>query len=309
MRDFGAGIRRPVGASQRKRDVTQDSPETFPSDFAALIVDDDAFARNLARKMLESMGVSVAMTAESGEEALGLVRSGAARFDVVLCDLHMPGMDGFELRRRLRELDPDLPFVMVTGDGREAAVAAARAHEITAYLVKPISPKQVREKLIRTFARARGNDEWLRGAEGLAFKREASAPMRAFLEAWNRARGRARLPSRAALAEWRLDDAAAAAAMLALVEVERPGPRLRYRHVGAALAARLGRDPTGHCLDEQPFLFRRHAEPAYAKVLAERAPHYKRVRAIQTLFLVDYRRLLLPFGEDDRVTAVLACFE
>ncbi|MFM7345432.1 MAG: response regulator [Tagaea sp.] len=283
-------------------------PENLPADLVALVVDDDAFARNLARKLLESLGVATVLTAESGAEAVALVASGAARIDAVLCDLHMPGMDGFEVRRRLREVAPDLPFVMVTGDGREAAIVAARAHEISAYLVKPISPKQLREKLIGAFVRLRGNSDWLRGPEGVAFKREASAPMKALFDAWASARGPETMPGRGPLAEWRLDEAGGFAAALALVEVERPGPRLRYRHVGADLVSKLGRDPTGKCVDEQPFIHRRHAEPGYLKVVAEKAPHYKRVRAIETLFLLDYRRLLLPFGTQDRVEAVLACF-
>jgi two-component system chemotaxis response regulator CheY len=283
-------------------------PETLPADLVALVVDDDAFARNLARKLLESLGVATVLTAENGEEALALVRSGAARIDAVLCDLHMPGMDGFEVRRRLREMAPDLPFVMVTGDSHEAAIVAARAHEIAAYLVKPISPRQLREKLVGAFVRLRGNSGWLRGIEGVAFKREASEAMRALFDAWDRARASAEMPAREILADWRLDVAGGFADSLTLVEVEPPGPRFRYRHVGADLIAKLGRDPTGKCVDEQPFLHRRHAEPGYLKVVADKAPHYKRVRAIETLFLLDYRRLLLPFGTQDRVAAVLACF-
>jgi hypothetical protein len=126
--------------------------------------------------------------------------------------------------------------------------------------------------------------------------------------AWDRARARAPFPGRAALAEWRLDHQGGITGSLALVEVERPGPRLRYRHVGANLAKRLGRDPTGKCLDEQPYLYRRHAQPGYDKVLRDRVPHYRHVRVIETLFLLDYRRLLLPFGDDGHVSSILACF-
>lgn len=283
-------------------------PENLPADLVALVVDDDAFARTLARKLLESLGVATVLMAENGAEAVALVASGAARIDAVLCDLHMPGMDGFEVRRRLRDLAPDLPFVMVTGDGREAAIVAARAHEISAYLVKPISPKQLREKLIGAFVRLRGNSDWLRGPEGVAFKREASPAMKALFDAWASARAGASMPDRGTLSEWRLDETGFFANSLALVEVERPGPRLRYRHVGADLVSKLGRDPTGECVDEQPFVHRRHAEPGYLKVVAEKAPHYRRVRAIETLFLLDYRRLLLPFGDRENVAAVLACF-
>ncbi|MBN9495358.1 MAG: response regulator [Alphaproteobacteria bacterium] len=284
--------------------------DALPNDLVALVVDDDAFARNLGRKLLESIGIATVLTAETGADAIGLVASKSARIDIVLCDLHMPGIDGFETRRRLRALAPAMPFVMVTGDSREAAIVAARAHEISAYLVKPISPKQLREKVEAALLAAPhiGPSPWLRTREGIDFKHDAPAEMQALFEAWDRARGIAPIPGRAALAEWRLDNQGGFADALALVEVERPGPRLRYRHVGGLLVKRLGRDPTGKCLDEQPFLYRRHAQPAYDKVLHDRSPHYRHVRVIETLFLLDYRRLLLPFGDDGHVSSILACF-
>jgi two-component system, chemotaxis family, chemotaxis protein CheY len=285
-------------------------PDALPDDLVALVVDDDAFARNLGRKLLESIGIATVLTAENGADAIGLVASKSARIDIVLCDLHMPGIDGFEVRRRLRALAPAMPFVMVTGDAREAAIVAARAHEIAAYLVKPISPQQLREKVEAALLAApqAGSSPWLRTREGIDFKHDAPAEMRALFDAWDRARGTAPIPGRAALAEWRLDNQGGFADALGLIEVERPGPRLRYRHVGGHLIKRLGRDPTGKCLDEQPFLYRRHAQQGYDKVLRDRTPHYRHVRVIETLFLLDYRRLLLPFGDDGHVSSILACF-
>jgi len=284
--------------------------DALPNDLVALVVDDDAFARNLGRKLLESIGIATVLTAESGADAIGLVASKSARIDIVLCDLHMPEIDGFEVRRRLRALAPAMPFVMVTGDLREAVIVAVRAHEFSAYLVKLISPKQLREKIeaVLRAAPPPALSPWLRPREGLDFQHDAPPEMRALFEAWDRARGRAHFPGRAALAEWRLDGQGGFADALALVEVERPGPRLRYRHVGGSLIKRLGRDPTGKCLDEQPFLYRRHAQPAYDKVLRDRMPHYRHVQSIETLFLLDYRRLLLPFGDDGHVSSILACF-
>ena len=81
-----------------------------------------------------------------------------------------------------------------------------------------------------------------------------------------------------------------------------------YQDLSFDMIKRLGRDPTGKCLDEQPFLYRRHAQPAYDKVLRDRMPHYRHVQSIETLFLLDYRRLLLPFGDDGHVSSILVCF-
>ncbi len=284
--------------------------EALPNDLVALVIDDDAFARNLGRKLLASIGIATVLTAENGADAIGLVASKSARIDIVLCDLHMPGIDGFEVRRRLRALAPAMPFVMVTGDSREAAIVAARAHEISAYLVKPISPKQLREKVEAALLAAPhiGPSPWLRTREGIDFKHDAPGEMQALFDAWDRARGTVPFPGRAALAEWRLDDQGGFADALALIEVERPTLRLRYRHVGGQLIKRLGRDPTGKCVDEQPFLYRRHAQPGYDKVLRDRTPHYRHIQSIETMFLLDYRRLLLPFGDDGHVSSILVCF-
>jgi hypothetical protein len=43
-------------------------------------------------------------------------------------------------------------------------------------------------------------------------------------------------------------------------------------------------------------------------VLRDRTPHYRHVQVIETLFLLDYRRLLLPFGDDGHVSSIVACF-
>ena len=75
------------------------------------------------------------LLAKDGKEALQLVRAGDP--DVLLADLRMPGMDGMELMRKARELDPELPVILITGFAEvQGAVEAIRAgaHD---YLAKP----------------------------------------------------------------------------------------------------------------------------------------------------------------------------
>ncbi len=94
-----------------------------------------------------------------------------------------------------------------------------------------------------------------------------------------------------------------------VVDVERPGPRLRYVHVGADLRARFPRDPTGQCIDEMPFLHRRYAMPAYERILNARIPHFRTVKGIEGFLLLRYRRLMLPFAQDGEVRKILGCVE
>ena len=110
---------------------------TEPS--AVLVVDDDPVNRLLLSGALERNGHRVT-TAEDGSRALDLLR--AKRFDVVLLDVVMPGMDGYGVLERLKS-DPELrhiPVIMVTAvDDPESAV---RCIELGAddYLPKPIDP-------------------------------------------------------------------------------------------------------------------------------------------------------------------------
>ena len=85
----------------------------------ALVVDDDPDIGQAVGHMLEADGARV-FVADSGREALDLIDR--HRPDVILSDLTMPGMDGFEFLRRLRS-DPQtarLPVVAVTGNGRRS---------------------------------------------------------------------------------------------------------------------------------------------------------------------------------------------
>jgi DNA-binding response OmpR family regulator len=99
-----------------------------------LVIDDDLGVRVTVQKILSRSGYEVMMAA-SGDEALQL--AGEKSFDLALIDLIMPGMDGIETMRRLREASPETVAIMLTAHGTmESAIEALRlgAHD---YLVKP----------------------------------------------------------------------------------------------------------------------------------------------------------------------------
>src|SRR5689334_13678242 len=96
------------------------SPPSARSRAAAthvLVVDDEASARSGLEKLLRQDGYSVA-SADGGEAALALASEHPP--DLVITDLKMPGMDGLELLRRLRENDKDLPVLVATAFGEVA---------------------------------------------------------------------------------------------------------------------------------------------------------------------------------------------
>ena len=77
-----------------------------------LVVDDDKVIRELFRETLEAGGYQV-MTAQDGNEALKLVKKWT--FDLIFTDLKMPGMDGAETFRQVRQIDISVPIVIITG--------------------------------------------------------------------------------------------------------------------------------------------------------------------------------------------------
>lgn len=102
-----------------------------------LVVDDNAALAENVADILESEGfeaVSVDSPAHALEAALG--RS----FDAVVLDVRMPGMDGIELRERLRESQPDATFVFMTAFATDERLEAARRSGVGGILAKPFGP-------------------------------------------------------------------------------------------------------------------------------------------------------------------------
>ena len=77
-----------------------------------LVVDDEDLYRRALERILLRVGHQVA-TAPDGAEALQRIAS--ERIDLVLCDIQMPGINGLELVRQIREVAPDLPCIVMTG--------------------------------------------------------------------------------------------------------------------------------------------------------------------------------------------------
>lgn len=102
----------------------------------ALVIDDEASVRTVLQRMLGNQGLGV-ITAPNGEDGLELFRARRAEIAVILLDLTMPGIDGEEVYRRVRELDRDVPIVMMTGFSHQEASARCAALNVSALLQKP----------------------------------------------------------------------------------------------------------------------------------------------------------------------------
>jgi len=105
-----------------------------------LVVDDDARLREFLRASLE-LGGYVVVEADGGEQALAAIAGRAP--DLVLLDLVMPGVDGWQLLRRLQERHGSIPVIMFSGkvSPQEAAEAAARGAQ--GFVGKPFDPDEL----------------------------------------------------------------------------------------------------------------------------------------------------------------------
>jgi len=118
----------------------------------ALLVDDDAFMLDFVGDMLRELGVSNVATASNGSDGAKVFDQAASKPEVVLCDLHMPGLDGFEFMEALAERRYEGGVILVSGmDERtlNSASLMARFHrlQILATIAKPVAKRALSDAL------------------------------------------------------------------------------------------------------------------------------------------------------------------
>ena len=114
-----------------------------------LVVDDNRTNRLVGLKSLQALGAE-AETADSGEAAIAAAAKGG--YDLILMDVNMPGMDGLEATRRIRDLpqpQADVPIVALTADVMTHHQATYRAAGMNGFVPKPFSPGQLLTEIVR----------------------------------------------------------------------------------------------------------------------------------------------------------------
>ncbi len=138
-----------------------------------LIADDEEPVRQVLEDFLVSFGYEVT-TARGGEEALQKFKPG--RFDCVIADLVMPGIDGVELLKEIRETDSKVVFLMITGHPSVETAVEAMKQGAYDYVIKPFSMENIRMKLERALY-AKSLEKSLKAAHGLTWGLIISIPI------------------------------------------------------------------------------------------------------------------------------------
>src|SRR5215469_14854645 len=116
-----------------------------------LIIDDDPSSRE-SIKLLLSIDLHDVTEARNGNEALALIADN--HFDLVLLDFYMPGMHGGEVARRIREIEPSLPILMVTAY-LEKLIGFEKPGDTNAILGKPFAVVDLRNQISKLLPQKR----------------------------------------------------------------------------------------------------------------------------------------------------------
>lgn len=118
-----------------------------------LVVDDFKTMRGIIRNLLRDIGYRKIFEADDGTTALPMLRQGD--FDFLITDWNMPGMDGIELLKRVRndESLKSIPVLLVTAEAKKQQIIEAAKAGVNGYIVKPFSAEVLNKKIEQIFNR------------------------------------------------------------------------------------------------------------------------------------------------------------
>ncbi|GJL62908.1 MAG: hypothetical protein NPIRA04_15620 [Nitrospirales bacterium] len=138
-----------------------------------LVVDDDRGVREALAEYLETLEYSVT-TAENGVDALKKYQHD--NIDIILADLIMPDMDGMELLKRIRELNDDIIYLMITGHPSISTAVGSISLGADDYITKPFHLEEVKTRVAKAVEKRKLKGR-LKTSQGLVWGLMLSIPL------------------------------------------------------------------------------------------------------------------------------------
>ncbi len=136
-----------------------------------LVVDDEKIVRDFFKRFLPSLGLEVE-DAEDGYKAVEAVKLN--KFDLYFIDVRMPGLDGLETYRGIRQLHPNAVAVMITGYAKEEVLEMAQKEGVQCHIHKPFDTNQIREVI----SKINGLNKLKGGGKSWETRKEQPGPQR-----------------------------------------------------------------------------------------------------------------------------------
>ena len=125
----------------------------------ALVVEDNDFVRYMVKRHLVGFGCQEVVEAADGFE--GLKALDGKKPDVIICDISMEPVNGFDFLKHVRGTDSphkNLPVIFLTSSAEETSVKKAIAGGVDAYLLKPVAPDDLKQKITRLVKKTASGD-------------------------------------------------------------------------------------------------------------------------------------------------------
>jgi len=146
---FSFDVKLPVVDKNLNEGSNEDSIEILKGK-TILVADDNAFNRVVAKNFLKRWGLEV-VEAKNGREAFDFVLGNNC--DIILMDLHMPEMDGFEATRFIRKLNDllksQIPIIALSADVMDETILKVKESGMNDYISKPFKPEELKQKILK----------------------------------------------------------------------------------------------------------------------------------------------------------------
>ncbi len=106
-----------------------------------LVIDDQESMRSIISQMLKNKGFQVS-TANDGEEGLNLFNQNPGSFSLVLADVNMPKIDGFEFLKKVKSSHPQTPVILLTGVNEDIAEYVGKEYKADGVIKKPFKVEE-----------------------------------------------------------------------------------------------------------------------------------------------------------------------